>query len=99
VEAGKIRTMSSEIHSLIVEVRGQKAILDFDLARIYGVPTKRLNEQVKRNARRFLPDFLFRLTAKETAECPRSGSQIATLKHGQNIKYLVRFRIIASCPH
>jgi hypothetical protein len=38
------------MHSLIVEVRGQKAILDFDLARIYGVPTKRLNEQVKRNA-------------------------------------------------
>jgi hypothetical protein len=80
--------MSLEIHSLIVEVRGQKAILDFDLARIYGVPTKRLNEQAKRNGRRFPPDFRFRLTALEVAECPRSRSQIATLKRGQNIKHL-----------
>jgi phage regulator Rha-like protein len=80
--------MPSEIHSLIVEVRGQKAILDFDLARIYGVLTKRLNEQVKRNARRFPPDFLFRLTAQEAVDCSRSRSQIATLKRGQNIKYL-----------
>ena len=80
--------MSSEIHSLIVEVRAQKVILDFDLALIYGVPTKRLNEQVKRNSRRFPPDFRFRLTSQEAAECPRSRSQIATLKRGQNIKYL-----------
>jgi hypothetical protein len=40
-------------------------ILDADLARIYGVPTKRLNEQVKRNASRFPPDFLFRLANEE----------------------------------
>jgi phage regulator Rha-like protein len=76
------------IESLILNVRGQKVILDADLAELYGVPTKRLNEQVKRNARRFPPDFLFQLTAQEVEESPRSRSQIATLKRGQNIKYL-----------
>lgn len=83
-----LQTVPPEVGWLIVEVRGQKAILDFDLAFIYGVPTKRLNEQVKRNARRFPADFVFRLTVEETAECRRSRSQIATLKRGQNIKYL-----------
>jgi len=60
-------------------------ILDSDLARIYGVTTKRLNEQVKRNAERFPEDFAFKLTKDETANL---SSQIATLKRGQNIKYL-----------
>ena len=57
--------LPADIDSLIVEVRGQKVILDSDLASIYGVPTRRLNEQVKRNARRFPQDFLFRLTVEE----------------------------------
>src|ERR1035438_8071105 len=74
-----LQTVPTEIDSLIVEVRGHKVILDSDLASIYGVPTKRLNEQVKRNARRFPPDFLFRLTADEAEQCERSRSQIATL--------------------
>jgi hypothetical protein len=78
----------SDIDALIVEVRGQKVILDADLAAIYGVPTKRLNEQVRRNARRFPPDFLFRLTAAEATGWRRSRSQFATLKRGGNIKYL-----------
>jgi hypothetical protein len=82
-----LRTIPTEIDSLIVEVRGQRVILDSDLASIYGVPTKRLNEQVKRNARRFPLDFIFRLTAEETKQCQRSRSQIATLKRGQNVKY------------
>jgi hypothetical protein len=81
-----LQTIPTEIDSLIVELRGHKVILDSDLASIYGVPTKRLNEQVKRNARRFPPDFLFRLTAEEKEQCQRSRSQIATLKRGQNIK-------------
>jgi hypothetical protein len=54
-----------DIGSLIRTIRGQKVILDSDLARIYGVPTKRLNEQVGRNAKRFPHDFLFQLTAEE----------------------------------
>jgi hypothetical protein len=67
------------IGPLIRTIRGQKVILDSDLGRIYGVATKRLNEQVKRNARRFPPDFLFQLNAEE-ADSLRS--QIATLKPG-----------------
>jgi hypothetical protein len=72
---------------MIRTIRGQRVILDADLARVYGVPTKRLNEQVKRNAKRFPPDFLFQLTAEE-ADSLRS--QIATLKsgRGQHRKFL-----------
>jgi hypothetical protein len=54
------------IEPLIRTVRGQKIILDYDLTRVYGVPTKRLNEQVRRNAKRFPSDFLFQLTAMES---------------------------------
>lgn len=53
------------IASLILNLRGQKVILDADLAELYDVPTKRLNEQVKRNADRFPQDFMFQLTALE----------------------------------
>jgi hypothetical protein len=63
------------IESLILTLRGQKIILDADLAEIYGVPTKRLNEQVKRNADRFPEDFIFQLTAQEWSNLK---SQIVT---------------------
>jgi hypothetical protein len=53
------------IESLILTLRGQKVMLDADLAELYGVPTKRLNEQVKRNADRFPEDFIFQLSAPE----------------------------------
>ena len=49
----------------IQAIRGQRVILDSDLARLYGVPTKQLNQQVRRNWRRFPPDFAFRLTSQE----------------------------------
>jgi hypothetical protein len=61
---------------IIRTIRGQKVILDSDLARIYGVEVKRLNEQVKRNRDRFPADFAFQLTAQEVAAL---RSQIATL--------------------
>jgi hypothetical protein len=82
--------MSNQIEVIapvIRTIRGQKVILDSDLARIYGVTTKRLNEQVRRNAKRFPSDFLFQLTAEE-ADSLRS--QIATLKsgRGQHRKFL-----------
>ena len=73
---------------LIRTIRDQKVMLDSDLAAIYGVPTKRLNEQVRRNANRFPPDFLFQLTKEEAEMEFRSKSQFATLKRGMNIKYL-----------
>jgi len=88
------------IESLILILRGQKVILAADLAEIYGVPTRRLNEQVKRNADRFPVDFLFLLSAGEFAGLQTQGvvtaggrrmalrSQIATLKRGQHSKYL-----------
>ena len=86
------------IEHLILTIRGQQVILDRDLARLYNVETKRLNEQVKRNIERFPEDFMFQLT-KEEAECSRSQnatlnngeprSQNATLnKRGSNIKHL-----------
>ncbi|MGC1522957.1 MAG: ORF6N domain-containing protein [Steroidobacteraceae bacterium] len=72
------------VRSILI-LRGQRVILDRELAMIYGSTTKRLNEQVKRNGNRFPEDFMFQLTAEE-AECSRS--QIATLnrRRGQNIK-------------
>ena len=68
---------AGDIGSLIRTVRGQKVILDVDLARVFGVPAKRLNEQVKRNAYRFPPDFMFRLSREEAegALRPRSRSE------------------------
>ena len=53
------------VQNLIYEIRGQKVMLDFDLARLYQVETKVLNQAVKRNAERFPADFMFRLTAEE----------------------------------
>ncbi len=74
--------------SLIVTIRKQKVIVDRDLAEIYGVETRRLNEQVKRNPDRFPEDFVFQLTKEEAVLWARSRSQIAILKRGKNIKYL-----------
>ena len=75
------------IENKIYEIRGQKVMLDFDLAEMYGVETKRLKEQVRRNIERFPAEFMFELTKEEVQF---SSSQIATLKTGQghNIKYL-----------
>ena len=76
------------LESLIRTIRGQKILLDADLAAIYGVPTKALNQAVKRNAERFPEDFLFQLSSEEAGEVVLSRSQTVTLKRGQNIKYL-----------
>src|SRR5437773_3459847 len=56
---------TERIEQAIFLIRGQKVLLDADLALIYGVPTKVLNQAVKRNLRRFPSDFVFRLTAEE----------------------------------
>ena len=70
-------------------IRGQKVMLDFELAEIYGYETKRFNEQVKRNIEKFDEDFMFQLTDDEVSELSRS--QNATLNksagRGSNIKY------------
>ena len=73
------------IATRIQELRGKKVMLDRDLAKLYGVKVKRLNEQVKRNMKRFPDDFMFQLSWKEIESL---RSQFVTLKQGQNIKYL-----------
>ena len=103
-----------DITTPIVTVRGKRVILDADLARIYGVPTRRLNEQVRRNADRFPPDFAFVLTEQEVANlksqiatsssCP-NRSQFATTSRNSNSRrsYLMHLpntgqSWLPSCP-
>lgn len=69
-----------EIVDRILTLRGERVLLDSDLAALYGVTAKRLNEQVKRNRRRFPADFLFQLTDAETRSL---RSQSATLEPGR----------------
>jgi len=80
------------IEKKIYLIRGHKVMLGKELASLYGVSSKRLNEQVKRNIRRFPDDFMFQLTKEEVlmfqTGTSNSRSQFATLKQGQNIKYL-----------
>lgn len=64
-----------------------KVIIDADLAALYGVPTKRLNEQVKRNVERFPPDFLFQLTAIEKAEVVANCDHLTKLKFSRTLPY------------
>jgi len=77
--------IKSDYYSLIFDFRGYKVMLDFDLAVLYGVETKRLKEQVRRNISRFPQDFMFEITKEEYQSL---RSQIATLKRGQHSKYL-----------
>ena len=69
------------IESRILLVRGMKVMMDADLAQLYAVPTKRLNEQVKRNAERFPQDFVFRLTPEEVQALNRSHIATGSQKH------------------
>lgn len=79
--AGRPKDLISErrILSTIMVIRGEKVILDSDLAELYGVETRRLNEQVRRNIKKFPQDFMFQLT-KEELEYLKS--QIATSSSG-----------------
>ncbi len=82
----KVLVPSEFIEQKIYLIRGVKVMLDVDLAKLYQVPTKRLNEAVKRNLLRFPEDFMFQLTVNETKNL---RSQIATLEkgHGKYSKY------------
>jgi hypothetical protein len=99
-EEGTMATLvpAERIEPRILALRAQKVMLDADLAALYGVPTKALNQAVKRNRERFPEDFMFRLTweealavrpravtAKDDGTVPRSQS--VTLTPGQNVKY------------
>ncbi|MBI4025769.1 MAG: ORF6N domain-containing protein [Verrucomicrobia bacterium] len=73
------------VEERIFTVRGQKVILDSDLARIYGVQTFRFNEAVKRNQHRFPPDFRFQLTVEEWAAVRSLRSQNTILDEGPGL--------------
>ncbi len=72
---------SQRIEEAVLALRGEKVLLDSDLADLYGVTTKALNQAVKRNRARFPGDFMFRLTAAETAQLNRSQSVTGSQKH------------------
>lgn len=75
------------IESRILVVRGQKVIIDADLAVLYGADTKRLNEQVKRNVERFPHDFMFQLSASEKAEVVANCDHLQKLKFSKSLPY------------
>ncbi|MBI4650163.1 ORF6N domain-containing protein [Candidatus Desantisbacteria bacterium] len=75
-----------QIENKIFFIRNKKVMLDRDLAALYEVKTKVLNQAIKRNIKRFPSDFMFQLRHEEVSELSRS--QFVTLKRGQNIKYL-----------
>lgn len=76
-------TLASTIQALpdkILEIRGQRVLLETDLAELFGVPTKRFNEQVRRNLERFPADFMFTLTGQEKAEVVAKCDHLGKLR-------------------
>ena len=82
VSVASNQTTLDNIENLILNIRDKQVMLDRDLARLYGVETKRLNEAVKRNIERFPEDFMFQLSHEEFESNLRS--QIATSSDGQH---------------
>ncbi|MEO6052360.1 MAG: ORF6N domain-containing protein [Pyrinomonadaceae bacterium] len=77
-------TNIGEIEEKIFVIRGQRVMLDSDLAEVYGVETRRLKEQVRRNFNRFPKDFMFELSLDEMQSIGSLRSQIATLNEGDS---------------
>ena len=73
--------LKPEYETLIFQFRGFKVMVDADLAVLYGVPTKALKQQVKRNIERFPEDFMFELTKNEKDELVTNCDRLAILKH------------------
>jgi hypothetical protein len=78
---------TERLDSAILEIRGERVMLDYDLAAIYGVTTKALNQAVKRNRDRFPADFMFELTLDEKDELVTNCDRLAALKHSSSIPY------------
>ena len=78
---------NAEIQNRILVLRNQQVMIDRDLAELYGVDTKRLNEQVKRNIERFPANFMFQLEDKEKAELVAICDRFTTLKHSSSNPY------------
>ena len=77
--------LPEQIEQVILLTRGQRVMLERDLAALYGVETNNLNKAVRRNLDRFPSDFMFPLTLDEAQACAASRFQFGTLKRGQNI--------------
>jgi hypothetical protein len=75
------------LESLILTIRNQRVLLDADLAMIYDVPTKALNQAVKRNFARFPEDFVFQLTGREKKEAVTNCDHLARLKFSKTLPY------------
>ncbi|MGE0372320.1 MAG: ORF6N domain-containing protein [Gammaproteobacteria bacterium] len=84
-QRGKTITPAENIAQVILLIRAQKVILDADLARLYGVTTKRLNEQVRRNPGRFPEDFMFQLTKEEKVEVVANCDHLDRLKYSPTL--------------
>jgi len=78
----------AKIERRILLIRGEKVIVDADLAEFYGVPTKRLNEQVKRNKDRFPDDFMFQLSLEEKSEVVANCDHLSKLKYSSFLPYV-----------
>jgi hypothetical protein len=79
-----------EVHRIersILWIRGRRVMLDMDLASLYGVQTKALNQAVKRNRERFPPDFMFRLTSREKAKVVTDCDHLERLKFSKTLPY------------
>ena len=84
---GKVIIAAGKIEQRILLIRGEKVIVDADLAEFYGVPTKRLNEQVKRNKDRFPADFMFQLSSEEKSEVVAKCDHLSKLKYAKALPY------------
>jgi len=80
-------SLAKQIESRILSLHGQRVILDADLSVLYGVTTKRLNEQVKRNKERFPADFMFQLTPDEKREVVANCDHLSSLKFSRTNPY------------
>ena len=90
--SGERKAMKDLIPQEVIErkiyvIRGHRVLLDKDLAELYGVTTKRLNEQVKRNRNRFPVDFMFQLTQKEKNEVVANCDHLSSLKYAPYLPY------------
>lgn len=78
---------TQRIEGAILWIRGQRVLLDMDLATLYGVPTKVLNQAVKRNRERFPADFMFRLTRREKGKVVTDCDHLARLKFSSTLPH------------
>ena len=79
--------LREDIERMIFLIRGHRVMIDRDLAMLYGVETKYLNRQVKRNRERFPEEFMFQLTRKEQEELVTNWHRFETLKHSSSLPY------------